>query len=433
MTKQVRNAKFDTATARASLKVRPSPYWAKIGAKGCHLGYRRVAGGFGHWLARWGSGDRIQKALGTADDILDANGTAILSWPQAQEKARAFFDRCERGVSGKYDGPVTVRQTLVDYFKHRKLNTPKAVASDLRYANARIIPQLGEIEVRKLTRAQLQSWLDDLAVAPVRKRTAEGYEQQFFNAPVTNEEKRARKVSANRVWAILRAALNHAADQHDGLSTDAWSKIKPFRKVETARVRFLDDSLGEQVRLVNACEPDFRDLVRAGLLTGARYGELRQVRREDFNGKTLFISGLVSKTGKERYIHLTEEGIELFVQRCRGLEAGALIFTKVGGTPWQSDNQLIRFANACKAAGIVLRKGEGFHILRHSYASHLIKKGVPLKAIANQLGHTTTAMVERNYGHLADTFVSEAVQKAMGSLGIVEPSNVAGIYDKQPA
>ena len=93
----------------------------------------------------------------------------------------------------------------------------------------------------------------------------------------------------------------------------------------------------------------------------------------------------------------------------------------------------VRLADACKAAGIALKRGEGFHILRHTYASHLIKKGVPLKAIAEQLGHTSTAMVERHYGHLADTFVSEAVQKAMGSLGIVEPSNVAGFYDKQPA
>jgi integrase len=411
--------------------VRPSPYWVKIGGKGHYLGYKRVRGGFGYWQARYGSEQRVYEALGTADDVLETNGDTVLDWPQAQAKARAFFERCARG--GGRVASLTVRQALVEYFKHRKLNSSKGFKSDLQWANARIIPQLGEVEVRKLARTQLQDWLNDLAMAPVRKRTAKGEEQRFLAAPATEEERRARKSSANRVWGILLAALNYAAHNHDGLSTDAWARVKRFRKVEKARVRFLDDTLGEQVRLVNACEPDFRDLVRAGLLTGACYGELRQVSREDFNGKTLFISELVSKTGKARHVQLTAEGVAFFVQPCRGLEPDALIFTKVDGAPWGRCDQTVRFADACKAAGIVLGKREGYHILRHSYASHLIKKGVPLKVIANQLGHTTTAMVERHYGHLADAFVSEAVQRAMGSLGIVEPSNVIGIHDEQPA
>jgi hypothetical protein len=52
--------------------VRPNPYWHRIGEKGCCLGYRRVTGGFGFWLARCGSLKRIQEKLGTADDVLDA-------------------------------------------------------------------------------------------------------------------------------------------------------------------------------------------------------------------------------------------------------------------------------------------------------------------------------------------------------------------------
>jgi hypothetical protein len=53
------------------------------------------------------------------------------------------------------------------------------------------------------------------------------------------DPRRARKSSANRTWAILRAALNLAAnsDKHDGLSADAWLKIKPFRKADKAPAR----------------------------------------------------------------------------------------------------------------------------------------------------------------------------------------------------
>jgi hypothetical protein len=101
MAGQVRNAKLDTKAARARLEPRPSPYWHRVGETGCYVGYRGVAGGFGFWLARWGSQGRLQEKLGTADDTLDANGDTILTWPQAQEPARGFFDRCERGAVGK--------------------------------------------------------------------------------------------------------------------------------------------------------------------------------------------------------------------------------------------------------------------------------------------------------------------------------------------
>jgi hypothetical protein len=56
--------------------------------------------------------------------------------------------------------------------------------------------------------------------------------------------------------------------------------------------------------------------------------------------------------------------------------------------------------------------------------------GVPLKAVAEQLGRTTTAMVEKHYGHLASSFVASAVERAMGNLGIAGASNVVGIRDE---
>jgi len=51
-------------------------------------------------------------------------------------------------------------------------------------------------------------------------------------------------------------------------------------------------------------------------------------------------------------------------------------------------------------------------------------KGVPLAAIAAQLGHSDTRMVEKHYGHLAPSYVAETVRAAFGPLGLVGPSNV---------
>ena len=65
--------------------------------------------------------------------------------------------------------------------------------------------------------------------------------------------------------------------------------------------------------------------------------------------------------------------------------------------------------------------------MRHSYASRLAMRAVPLAVIAAQLGHSDTRMVEKHYGHLSAGYLADTVRAAFGILGIVEPSNVVPI------
>jgi hypothetical protein len=78
-------------------QVRAAPYWTKLGSKGSHLGYRRLAGGCGTWAACWRdpvSGKRFQEALGNGDDVLSADGVTVLWWEQTQEAAPGASFRC---------------------------------------------------------------------------------------------------------------------------------------------------------------------------------------------------------------------------------------------------------------------------------------------------------------------------------------------------
>ena len=50
-----------------------------------------------------------------------------------------------------------------------------------------------------------------------------------------------------------------------------------------------------------------------------------------------------------------------------------------------------------------------WHVLRHSFASHLVLKGIPLKAVQDLLGHATYEMTLR-YAHLAPSVHRAAVE-----------------------
>ena len=157
-----------------------------------------------------------------------------------------------------------------------------------------------------------------MAASRGQKRPTSDGKLQFLPAPKTDEAKRKRRNTANRVLAILKAVLNHAYDEGHVADNSAWGrKLKRLRDANAARVRYLE--FDECQRLLNACDPDFRDLVRGGLETGCRYGELTRMRIMDFNKAAGTVTVAKSKTGKVRHVVLTEDGIGFFTIRARSL------------------------------------------------------------------------------------------------------------------
>jgi integrase len=378
-----------------------------------------------------------KQALGAADDSRAADGKEIFSYFQAKAKAEELFKEWRKEARRAADGEpaasdtYTVGMAMADYFANCDTRGVKGLAQDERRSQAWIRPTLGDQPVAKLTRRGLDKWLAGIAESGRRVRTGVGKEQSFKPAPANDDEQRARRGSANRIWAVLRAALNYALDRGRDtgvIDGSAWRSVQPFKGVGQARTRILD--IADQVRLVNACPPDFRRLVRGALLTGARYGELARVKVGDFDreARTLWIAP--GKTDKSRYVALTDEGVDLFTELCAGRPGADRIFLRDQvsrrnrsdlGLAWGPMDQTKPMARACKSAGL---EPLGFHQLRHSYASMLLKAGVPVAFIAAQLGHSNTRMVETVYGHLHTSALVEAIRKLAPRLGITTPAKV---------
>jgi integrase len=422
LARTVRNPKIDTRTARQRLAVRREPYWTVISA-GCALGYRRGAKG-GTWIAKFrdDDGNRHLEALGAADDVRDADGLTVFSFAQAQAKARDWFRakaRRQAGDLAPLDRPYTVADALADYRADYLRRGGKAADRLDWSAAAWIIPELGAIELARLTRGRIVAWHQKLAETQARLRTRAGTAQKHREADCGPEGVRRRRSTANRVLTILKSALNHAHREGKCASDDAWRTARAFREADAARLRYLSDE--EARRLTNACPPDFRAIVAAALLTGCRYGELAAMTVDDFNPNAGTLRVRASKSGKPRHVVLTQEGRDFVASVGAGKPGGARLLVRSNGKPWNKSEQQRPLAAACAAARI--DPPVNFHGLRHTYASRLAMRGVPLAVIAAQLGHADTRMVEKHYGHLAPSYVADTVRAAFGTLGILEPSN----------
>jgi integrase len=390
---------------------------------GAFIGYRRLSSGNGTWIARLRGSDGKQhyQALGSADDALSADGVNVFAFGQAQDQARAFFDRKRRELSGHIEernGPLTVGEIVKGYLANRRKRGSKGVRADEVQANARIILALGALEAEKLTKRRLDAWFLDLANAPRRLRTGKFASSQATRDFDRNdsEEVRRRRSTANRVLTILKAALNHAFHEGHVLRDDAWRKVRPFREADAAVVRFL--TADESRRLVNACQGAFQNLVKGALLTGCRYGELTRMQVADFNAEAGTIAVRESKAGKARHVALNDEGRGVFGQLAAGKLSRELIFTRESGSAWGKSHQVRPLAEACARGKI--EPPATFHILRHTYASALAGRGVPMGVIAVQLGHSDTRMTEKHYAHLAPNYVADTVRAALPPLGIVK-------------
>lgn len=406
--------KVHIRTGRAALKEQKEPYWRNV-AKGLAVGYFKGANG-GTWIARYFSVQtgRRKTALGLADDIGDADGVRILSFDQASIAAQVWQAKLIEGETGSIISKWTVEQAMADYLKDGERVRRKQLYHTRSVINTHILPTLGNIELSKLTHGKVKTWFNSVAEAAPRSRNEIGYRDINRDDP---DALRKRQATANRILTVLKAGLNYAYRENRVSSKAAWEKIRPFREVDIAKVRYL--SVSECKRLIEACPSDFKALVRGALYTGCRYGELTAMRVDAFNPDSKTIHVERSKSGKGRYIPLTDEAAAFFTSITAGRKSSLPMFYHADGRQkgeaWEHSQQRYWMEEACEKAKI--KPAIGFHILRHSVGSQLAMSGTPMPVIASLLGHADTRMTEKHYAHLAPSYIADTIRANLPNFG----------------
>jgi len=405
MARRVKDRDLGSRSARRKLDVQPEPYWREL-SQGIHLGYRRRKDD-GTWVVRVrGDNGRYRETkIGLSDDTLDANGTTILSFPMAQERAAALYR--ERTGPQPDAPPYAVADACRDYVAYLKAERRTGADAEWRL-NRSVVPKLGDKMVGDLTADQLEDWKRGLV-----RRAADDPDME-----------RRSKDTANRLLKYFRAALNRAyATRQPGVTTDIeWRHVRPFRRVARSRQVHLDRD--QLLRLVNAAASQgeaFRRLVVAAMLTGARPpGEMADLRVSDFHRDlgTLAVRG---KTGS-REVALSSEAVEFFAGTAAGKNPDDLLLPKDDGSRWGRGHHMKLMREAVKRAR--LPKGTSIYTIRHSYISQSLLNNINLKLLAENCG-TSVALIEKTYGKFMLASKRKLIEESAFKLGLPKPKVVA--------
>ncbi len=409
---QVRSCRFSDPVNVEELELRDSPYWHTL-LQCRHLGIHRPNGRICNWTARLLTTDKryVQRCLGPA---LETGRGRALAFAEAVELAFRWFNSPEASSIGHTARPTgktsrvcftpigsvyTVGHALRDYTEWTKIaRSPGGHYNNLVLINYHLVSDFAPIPLESFSARHLAQLARQVLETPPRFGFM-ARQSAVSMHDLTPDELRRRKRTFNSLVSILRMAFRHAWDNGHIDHERPWRCLRRIPVNHSPRTVFLNRI--ECSRLLEACTPALRKLVLAGLYTGCRVGELGNLRVEDVGHQVYGVRINAFKRSPARFVFLPDEGMAFFLSCCEGKEPRDHVFRSDMGKVWKKQHTNL-FRRAVSKAG--LPSSFVFHGLRHTYASDLVRSGVPLDIVAKQLGHANTMAVSNTYGHLVEHF-----------------------------
>ena len=251
---------------------------------------------------------------------------------------------------------------------------------------------------RTMLRANLLPYFGDKKLNEITSQKIEEYKALKRQTGLKNK-------SINNHVSCLRKCLNMAME---------WEYLEDvprmkLLKVPPTEINFL--TIEECNKLLAVAKGEIYDMIFVALRTGLRFGELIALKWSDIDyvGKILIIQRSISegklgstKGNKIRKIPIMLDLLDFLTKKKKHSE---YIFANEAGNPMKQAYCCDRMKELFKKAGI---KHTTWHMLRHTFASHLANNGINIQAIKELLGHTDIKTTMR-YAHIAPSTLVDAI------------------------
>ncbi|HZV36724.1 MAG TPA: tyrosine recombinase, partial [Verrucomicrobiae bacterium] len=240
--------------------------------------------------------------------------------------------------------------------------------------------------------------------------------------PLDIEENSARKLSSESVYLEIAAlrAFYRFAENEKLLAANMAEHLSLPRRWKRLPKSLSDAEIKQLLKPPEPSSPQTpqslcdRAILELAYASGLRLAELRGVRLEQLHLDAGFIN-IIGKGNKERVVPIGRKAVEAIN---RYLEAGrpklvtprstANLFLTRRGTPFAAVTMWLRIRNYARRAGITRKLTP--HMLRHSFATHLLEHGADLRVIQELLGHASISTTEI-YTHVASNRLRDIHQK----------------------
>ncbi|MBE0541038.1 MAG: tyrosine recombinase [Verrucomicrobia bacterium] len=238
--------------------------------------------------------------------------------------------------------------------------------------------------------------------------------------PLASEPKEStRRLSSESVYLEIAAlrAFYRFAEQEKLLPANVAEHLSLPRRWKRLPKALTDSEMEEVLAPEVPATPQTlcdQAILELAYASGLRLSELRGLRLEQLHLEAGFLN-VVGKGNKERVVPVGQKAVEALNQY---LESGrpklvtrrspGNVFLTQRGTPFAAVTMWLRVKRRTRRAGV--SRNVTPHMLRHSFATHLLEHGADLRVIQELLGHATISTTEV-YTHVSGSRLRDIHRK----------------------